>query len=342
MSLAEQVINGYRRAIARLITQVENNQSEAQEVLAELYPATGRAHLIGVTGPPGTGKSSLVNQLAKAYRRQEPARTVAILAVDPTSPFSGGAILGDRIRMNDLAGDPGIFIRSMASRGSMGGLARAVGDAVKVLDAAGFELIFIETVGAGQSEVEIAKTAQTILVVEAPGLGDEVQAIKAGILEIADIFVVNKADRPGAEKAIATLKMMLELGRAFPHEMLHHGQLLPIQTASTSVQSSSHDESKRRWDIPVLKTVALKGEGIEPVVSAIARHHDYLKQSGELARRVHTRLLDELETILQAELMKQLFDRLSPEVLAGVTSQLVNRSLTPRAAAKILLDLAKE
>jgi LAO/AO transport system kinase len=344
MSLVEQVTNGNRRAIARLISQVENGQPEVQEILAGLYPHTGQAHLVGVTGPPGTGKSSLVNQLAKAYRRQELPRTVAILAVDPTSPFSGGAILGDRVRMNDLAGDPGVFIRSMASRGSMGGLARAVDDAVKVLDAAGFELIFIETVGAGQNEVEIAKTAHTVLVVEAPGLGDDVQAIKAGILEIADIFVVNKADRPGAEKTATTLKMMLELGHAFPHAMLHHGQLLsiPAQASSPSSQLSNIPKAKDSWDIPVLKTVALKGDGIDLVVAAITRHRDYLNQSGELTRRTHTRLFDELETILKTELVKQLFDKLSPEILARVTNQLLNRSLTPYAAAKTLLGHAQE
>ncbi|RME44449.1 MAG: methylmalonyl Co-A mutase-associated GTPase MeaB, partial [Caldilineae bacterium] len=214
-SLTQQVLQRKRRAIARLITYIENEDPQAQPILADLYPHTGRAHLIGITGAPGTGKSSLVNELAKAYRRQE--QTVAVLAVDPTSPFSGGAILGDRIRMRDLAGDPGIFIRSMASRGSLGGLARAAHDAIKVLDAAGFDIILIETVGAGQGEVEIARTAHTVLVVEAPGLGDDIQAIKAGILEIADVFVVNKADRPGANKTAAALKTMLELGHPTPH-----------------------------------------------------------------------------------------------------------------------------
>jgi LAO/AO transport system kinase len=255
----EQILTGNRRAIARLISQIEDDQPEAQAVLAELYPHTGRGHLVGVTGAPGTGKSSLVNQLAKAYRRREPPASVAIIAVDPTSPFSGGALLGDRIRMVELAGDPGVFIRSMASRGNLGGLAKAVDDAVKVLDAAGFELIFIETVGAGQNEVEIAKSAQTVIVVEAPGLGDDVQAIKAGILEIADIFVVNKADRAGAERAVATLKMMLELGRPASRQVLHHGQ---VMAAPAPASTGAEAPPAAGWNIPVLKTVALKGEGI--------------------------------------------------------------------------------
>jgi len=196
-SLIERLLTGDRRAIARLITIIENDGADAQEALAALYPHTGQAHIVGVTGAPGTGKSTLVNELAKVYRQRD--RTVGIIAVDPTSPFSGGALLGDRIRMRDLSGDPGIFIRSMATRGSLGGLARATADAIKVLDAAGYQTIFVETVGAGQAEVDIAKAAHTTIVVEAPGLGDEIQAFKAGITEIADIFVVNKADREGAE-----------------------------------------------------------------------------------------------------------------------------------------------
>ena len=207
MDLIADLLGGSRLALSRLLTQVENDTPAGRQALSQLFPYTGRAHLIGVTGAPGTGKSSLVNQLARVYRVGEgfgnPAsgvpRRVAIVAVDPTSPFTGGAILGDRVRMRDLAGDPGVFIRSMATRGSLGGLARTTAGMVQVFDAAGFELILIETVGAGQSEVDIARLAHTTLVVEAPGLGDDIQAIKAGILEIADILVINKADRPGVE-----------------------------------------------------------------------------------------------------------------------------------------------
>jgi LAO/AO transport system kinase len=200
-SVVESILSGGRMALARLLTQVENGSAEGRAILDELFPHTGKAHLIGVTGAPGTGKSSLVNQLALHYRRAVDHKRVAIVAVDPSSPFTGGAVLGDRVRMRDLAGDPGVFIRSMASRGSLGGLAQATAGMVQVFDAAGFELILIETVWAGQTEVDIARLAHTTLVVESPGMGDEIQAIKAGILEIADILVINKADLPGVEHA---------------------------------------------------------------------------------------------------------------------------------------------
>ena len=211
-SLALQLLAGNRRALARTISLVEDGGPEARALLAALYPHTGRGHVIGVTGAPGTGKSTLVNALAKAYREQ--GRTVGIIAVDPTSPFSGGALLGDRVRMRDLAGDPGVFIRSMATRGSLGGLARATADVIAVLDAAGFDRILVETVGVGQAEVDIAGAAHTTIVVEAPGLGDEVQAIKAGVLEIADLFAVNKADREGADHTVMALQMMQGLAPA--------------------------------------------------------------------------------------------------------------------------------
>ena len=209
-----QLLAGNRRALARTISLVEDGGPEAHALLAALYPHTGRGHVIGITGAPGTGKSTLVNTLAKAYREQ--GRTVGIIAVDPTSPFSGGALLGDRVRIRDLAGDPGVFIRSMATRGSLGGLARATADVIAVLDAAGFDRILVETVGVGQAEVDIAGAAHTTIVVEAPGLGDEVQAIKAGVLEIADLFAVNKADREGADHTVMALQMMQGLAPARP------------------------------------------------------------------------------------------------------------------------------
>ena len=210
MDMFDEVLAGERLALARLLTLVENDTPKGRAALDYLYPHTGRAHLIGITGSPGTGKSSLVNQLAKSFRSAG-VEKVAVIAVDPSSPFTGGALLGDRVRMRDLSGDPGVFIRSMASRGALGGLARSTASATQVLDAAGFEIILIETVGAGQSEIDIARLAHTVLVVEAPGLGDDIQAIKAGILEIADIMVVNKCDLPGAEQTARALK---EIGRA--------------------------------------------------------------------------------------------------------------------------------
>src|SRR4051795_1197732 len=208
--LVDRMLAGDRRALARAISIVEHGGADARTVLEKLYPHTGRAQIVGVTGPPGAGKSTLVNEIALELRRRQ--RSVAIVAVDPTSPFSGGAVLGDRIRMQPLGGDAGIFVRSMASRGRLGGIARATGDAICLLDAAGFEIVLVETVGAGQSEVEIAGAAQTTLVIEVPGMGDDVQSIKAGILEIADIFVVNKADREGADALISQLRAMLRLG----------------------------------------------------------------------------------------------------------------------------------
>ena len=237
ISLVETVLNGDRLALARLLTQVENDTSDGRDALDALFPYTGKAHLIGVTGAPGTGKSSLVNQLALHFRKQ--SKRVAIVAVDPSSPFTGGAVLGDRVRMKDLSGDHGVFIRSMASRGSIGGLAQATASIAQVFDAAGYEIIMIETVGAGQSEVDIAKLAHTTLVVEAPGLGDDIQAIKAGILEIADIIVVNKADRPGAESTEKALKSMLDLAHPTQRVFAHHGAPLRLPPFSAPFGGAS-------------------------------------------------------------------------------------------------------
>lgn len=329
-----QINIDHKRAVARLITWIENNRPEAQDLLNDLYPRTGRAHLVGVTGAPGTGKSSLVNELAKSYRQA--GQTVAILAVDPTSPFSGGAILGDRIRMRELSGDPGVFVRSMASRGSLGGLARGVSEAVTVFDAAGFDIILIETVGAGQSEVEIARTAHTVIVVEAPGLGDDIQAIKAGILEIADIFAVNKADRPGADKTAAALQTMLELGHTPTRRIMHHGTLMQQHAEADPPLSDSEV-----WVVPVLKTSALKSQGIKAVLQAIEDHRCHLNHSQELQHRNRARLTDDLEQRLQTELLQRLLQRVSQPYLSEITAKLVNRTLSPyNAVHKILEDYA--
>src|SRR5215207_5348881 len=229
MLLTKSVLEGDRLSISRLLTQVENDSQEARDTLAELFPHTGNAHLIGVTGAPGTGKSSLVNQLALYYRKDRTSRKkVAIIAVDPSSPFTGGAVLGDRVRMRDLSGDNGVFIRSMATRGSLGGLAQTTASLAQVFDAAGFDIIIIETVGAGQSEVDVARLAHTTIVVEAPGMGDDIQAIKAGILEIADILVINKADRPGVENTERALRSTLELAHPTKRVFRHHGTTMSI------------------------------------------------------------------------------------------------------------------
>jgi LAO/AO transport system kinase len=313
MELIERLLTGDRRAIARLITIIENDGVEAQEALAALYPHTGRAHIVGVTGAPGTGKSTLVNELAKVYRKRE--RTVGIIAVDPTSPFSGGAILGDRIRMRDLSGDPGIFIRSMATRGSLGGLARATADAIKVLDAAGYQTIFVETVGAGQAEVDIAKAAHTTIVVEAPGLGDDIQAIKAGITEIADIFAVNKADREGADSTAMALEMTLNL------DHLSH---------------LSSPEPK--WRPPICKTIALRSEGIEALAEAIEEHRFYLQESGEIERRERERIEGELRSIITQEMVRSFFERVDEAQLDSLIDGIMRRELDPYSAAALLLE----
>lgn len=329
MSLAEQLLSGNRLALTRLLTQVENDTPEGRAALTELFPYTGNAHLIGVTGAPGTGKSSLVNQLALHLRRQG-ERRVAVVAVDPSSPFTGGAVLGDRVRMRDLAGDPGVFIRSMASRGSLGGLAQTTAGLVQVFDAAGFDMILIETVGAGQAEVEIARLAHTTLVVEAPGLGDDIQALKAGILEIADIIVVNKADRPGVEYTLKALKSALELAHPVRLVFQHHGKLEVVEAADEPAYNS--------WIPPVLKTIATDGEGIRELADEIARHAEYLRESGDWNARERSRLGSELDALLQETLVTRFHNQVSEFRFEEVLEKVFNRNLSPWEAVKMLLN----
>jgi LAO/AO transport system kinase len=317
-------IRGSRRALARLLTRIENQ--DAAPELAALYPHTGHAHLVGVTGAPGTGKSSLVNALARHYRQA--GQTVGIIAVDPTSPFSGGAVLGDRIRMRDLAGDPGVFIRSMATRGSLGGLARPTGDAARALDAAGFDLVLVETVGAGQSEVDIARMAHTTLVVEAPGLGDDVQAIKAGILEVADVLVVNKADRPGVENAVRALRAMLDLGHR-AEKVLHHGGLMQVE----SVVSED-----RAWQPPIAQTVSTTGAGVPELAAHIAAHRAYLHDSGALAARERMRIETEIAERLREALLARLLRQAGPGELAELVGRVAERKLDPGSAVQTLIQ----
>jgi LAO/AO transport system kinase len=326
-TLAQGVLAGNRRALARLITRVENRTTDAQAALTALYPHTGRAYLVGVTGAPGTGKSTLVNALTRVLRKR--AFTVGIVAVDPTSPFSGGAVLGDRIRMADLAGDQGVFIRSMANRGSLGGLAATTGDVVRVMDAAGFDVVLIETVGAGQSEVDIARTAYTTIVVDAPGLGDDVQAIKAGILEIADILVVNKADRPGVENTVRTLRAALELGHRF-RTISHHGQML-VQ------QDTPAEPDYDFWPVPILQTVAVAHEGIDALADAIEQHRVYLGESGILADRERLRVESELGERLREVLFQRLMTAHSPAAIEDLIQRLVTREIDPGSAVQALI-----
>jgi LAO/AO transport system kinase len=330
--LVAQALAGDRRAIARLISTMEQGGAEARQVLSRIYPHTGRAHIVGITGAPGTGKSTLVAELAKAYRKQ--SLSVGIVAVDPTSPFSGGAILGDRIRMRDLATDPNIFIRSMATRGSLGGLARATADAAHVLDAAGYAVILVETVGAGQSEVDIARMAHTTLVIQMPASGDEIQAIKAGILEIADIIVVNKADLPGADQAVAALEAMLDLNSG--HTEWHHGRLFQVEGVL-----AGGDQVKHSWRPPVLKTCALRGEGIEELVQAIAAHLQYQRESGLYQQREHERAAEQLQRILRYTLLEQLLERIPKHALQETVEHIVAREQDPYSAAEALIAQAR-
>jgi LAO/AO transport system kinase len=328
MLLTKSILEGNRLALARLLTQVENDSSEGRTALAELFSYTGKAHIIGVTGAPGTGKSSLVNQLALYYRKNQ-SKKVAIVAVDPSSPFTGGAVLGDRVRMRDLSGDEGVFIRSMATRGSLGGIAQKTASVVQVFDAAGYEIIIIETVGAGQSEVDVARLAHTTIVVEAPGPGDEIQAIKAGILEIADVLVVNKADRPGVENTERALRSTLELAHPTKRVFRHHGKSMTISTPTVD---------SNLWIPPVIKTVATEGKGMDILAESIAKHAAHLRESGDWSARDRARLGSEMEALLREALMDRFLNEMQPENYEEMIDKVVHRTISPSDAVKLLLD----
>ena len=332
----EPILSGDRLALSRLLSQIENQTPEGRDALDRLFHHTGRAHLIGVTGAPGTGKSSLVNQLASYYRNpgdgKDPKR-VAVVAVDPSSPFTGGALLGDRVRMRDLAGDPGVFVRSMASRGSLGGLARATAGLVQAFDAAGYQVILIETVGAGQAEVDIARLAHTTLVIDAPGLGDDIQAIKAGILEIADIIVINKADRPGVERTENALRSMLNLAHPVEKVFRHHGQFVTVQASSAQPET---DEPV--WVPPIQRTVATEGEGVPALEQLIADHQAHLERTGDLVRRERARLQAELDSLLLETLVERWQALTGEGVYQRVLNAVVTRELSPWRAAELLVD----
>jgi len=304
--LVQSVLRGEKRAIAKTISIIENNETRAQEIVSLLYPKTGRAHIIGITGPAGVGKSTLVEKLATEIRKQK--KTVGIVAVDPTSPFSGGAFLGDRVRMQDLSLDEGVYIRSMATRNSLGGLAKATKDAVHVLDAAGKDTIIVETVGAGQSEVEVIKVAQTVVVVLAPGLGDDIQAIKAGQMEIGDIFVVNKADRENADKAVSDIRTMLEM-----------------------------DTEERGWKPPVLKMTALTGEGINKLLENIEKHRVYLKTGASILQRRANAEVELIEALKQKITDSIIQEMRKKGQWIEVTEQILARKTDPYTAADNML-----
>ena len=297
--------SGDKRSIARLVSVVENDEPGAAEVMRELYPKTGSAQTVGITGPPGGGKSTLVNRLAGLYR--ERAARVAIVAVDPSSPFSGGAILGDRIRMRERFLDDGIFIRSMASRGHAGGLARATARVVNVLDALGTDIVLVETVGVGQEEVHVIRVVDTVCLVTVPGLGDDIQAIKAGVLEIADVLVVNKADRPGADDAARDLAQMLSLAKDRP------------------------------WRTPIVRTSAQSGDGLPQLVEAIDKHRAWSRESGDHIERRRAAARSEVEALLQEALLRELEGRVGESRLDAAVARVADRAIDPYTAVEELL-----
>ncbi|MBI5877603.1 MAG: methylmalonyl Co-A mutase-associated GTPase MeaB [Chloroflexi bacterium] len=313
-ALVAGVERGDRRALARLITHVENRHAGVDEALTALYPRTGRAHIVGVTGAPGTGKSTLVAALAREERRR--GRSVGIVSVDPTSPYTGGALLGDRIRMQDLTADRGVYMRSLASRGSVGGLSESAADVVRVIDAFGRDIIFVETVGAGQAEVDIARAAQTTIVIEAPGLGDEIQAFKAGILEIADVFVINKADREGADRTANAIRTMLDIG----------------------IPQRGPGEGTVTWRPPILKTVASSDDGVAPLADELDKHLQYLRDSGHLAVRERERIGDELRRRLARALLERRLAAVGLAEVDRLIGDIAARRIAPQAALRDLLD----
>ena len=308
--LAERVLKGDVLAAARLMRLIDDGQPQAEVELRKLFPHTGRAQIVGITGNPGAGKSTLVDRLIAHLRKA--GKTVGVLAVDPTSPFTGGAILGDRLRMQDHALDPGVFIRSLATRGQLGGLSRATGDCVRVFDAMGKDVILIETVGVGQDEIEVCRLAHTTVVVVVPGLGDDIQAIKAGILEVADVFAVNKADREGAERTVRDLRHMLELN----HAMLSHDAVVT-------------------WEIPILKTVAARDEGTAELWEAIAAHHKMLREGPGLLERETTRAKEELVRLLREKMLRAALQRLSQQgaELDQLAARIARREIDPYGVA---------
>jgi LAO/AO transport system kinase len=337
------VRQGSPRAIARTITRIEANPIAAQAVIRALHIETGSAHIVGITGPPGCGKSSLVNELAKLIRLQD--QRVGIVAVDPTSPFTGGALLGDRVRMRDLAGDAGVFVRSMASRGSLGGLSRSTSAAVRVLDAAGFDIILVETVGAGQAEVDIATTAHTTVVLDAPGLGDDIQSIKAGILEIADILVVNKADQPGIKRTVKSLEMMLQLGLETASVMGLEGRHVGPHSFAPLAGGDPVDPHQKagmslNWTVPLIQTVAITGQGVSELVERIDEHRQYLRTSGQWAIREWLRSRDEIVGLLRDRFIAEMAASVPEADRRRLITDVAERRIDPYTAAEHLLAAA--
>jgi LAO/AO transport system kinase len=324
VTLMDDFRAGRKTALARVISIIENRRAGYEEILGVVVGMTGRAHRVGVTGPPGAGKSTLCAALAASYRAA--GETIGIVAVDPTSPFTGGALLGDRIRLNDMALDEGVFIRSMATRGSLGGLAITTKEVADVMDAFGFDRVVIETVGVGQSELDVAAAADTTVVVLVPESGDSIQAMKAGLMEISDIFVVNKADRPGALRLARELETMLRLrtGQLLRNVPAHHGVDLR-RVGAGAPQADPHAPAEGVWEIPVLQTSAEKADGVPELVATLDRHRAWLAESGELDTRRRNRLAERVREAVGRELLRRAWEsgeggRILEEALPGMVA----------------------
>lgn len=309
--LVKNLFNGDRRALAKSITLVENEDTDSAEILDSIYSKIGQAYRIGITGPPGAGKSTLVDELTKYYRKQ--GKTVGIIAVDPTSPFTGGALLGDRIRMTDVTLDEGVFIRSMATRGSLGGLSKKAGDAADILDAFGKDYVILETIGVGQSELDVVEAADTTVVVLVPESGDAIQAMKAGLMEIANLFVINKADRSGSNRAFQEIQVML------------------------------HMRESRDWEPVVLKAVANKGEGITEIAEAIEKHRIFLEENKLLEKNRRERLLKKIYSIVRYRLEREFWDETTHQILHKKVENFQNIKMSPyKIAEQLLLNFKRK